>query len=156
MMTIGRRDLLVGFGILAVAPAAAQGGPLVEVWRDPNCGCCGGWTVHMREAGFTVRETVLPALGPVRRMLGTPADLLSCHAARVQGVVLEGHVPALAVRRALAARPAGLLGLAVPAMPIGAPGMEVPGQPDDVYDVVAFDAAGRQSSFMRFRGGQPI
>ncbi|MBR0683241.1 DUF411 domain-containing protein [Roseomonas eburnea] len=155
-MTIRRRDLMAGLGVLAALPAAAQGGPLVEVWRDPNCGCCSGWVAHMREAGFTVRETVLPALGPVRRMLGTPADLLSCHAARVQGIVLEGHVPAEAVRRVLAGRPAGLLGLAVPAMPVGAPGMEVPGQPDDIYDVMAFDAAGRHSHFMRFRGGQPI
>lgn len=155
-MTIRRRDLMAGLGVLAAWPAVAQGGPLVEVWRDPNCGCCSGWVAHMREAGFAMRETVLPALGPVRRMLGTPADLLSCHAARVQGIVLEGHVPAAAVRRVLAGRPAGLLGLAVAAMPVGAPGMEVPGQPDEVYDVVAFDAAGHHAPFMRFRGGQPI
>ena len=39
--------------------------------------------------------------------------------------------------------------------PIGAPGMEVPGQPDEVYDVIAFDAAGRHATYMRFRGGAP-
>ena len=155
-MTIHRRRMLAGLGVLAALPAAAQTNPLLEVWRDPNCGCCGGWVAHMRASGFAVRETILPALGPVRQMLRTPADLLSCHAARVQGAVLEGHVPAAAVRRVLAARPAGLVGLAVPAMPIGAPGMEVPGQPDEVYDVMAFDAAGRHAPFMRFRGGQPI
>ncbi|WP_240790187.1 DUF411 domain-containing protein [Roseomonas sp. HF4] len=44
-------------------------------------------------------------------MLGTPADLPSCHAARVEGFVLEGHVPALAVRRLLATRPAGIRGI---------------------------------------------
>lgn len=150
-----RRWMLSGLAIVAASPLAAQGRPLLEVWRDPSCGCCSGWVAHMRASGFTVRETVLPELGPVRRMLGTPADLLSCHAARVGNLVLEGHVPALAVRRALADRPAGMLGLAVPAMPIGAPGMEVPGQPDEVYDVIAFDAAGRHASYMRFRGGEP-
>lgn len=155
-MMIHRRWMLSGLAMVAASPLAAQGGPMLEVWRDPNCGCCGGWVAHMRASGFAVRETVLSALGPVRRTLGIPADLQSCHAARVQSVVLEGHVPAAAVRRVLAARPAGLVGLAVPAMPIGAPGMEVPGQPDEVYDVMAFDAAGRHAPVMRFRGGQPI
>lgn len=154
-MMIGRRPLLSGLVLLGAAPAAAQGAPLLEVWRDPNCGCCGGWVAHVRAAGFAVRDTVLAELGPVRRMLGTPPDLLSCHAARVDGLVLEGHVPAAAVRRALAERPHGLRGLAVPGMPTGAPGMEVPGRPDDVYDVVAFDADGHQRAFMRFRGAAP-
>lgn len=154
-MHMHRRWMFSGLVLVAASPLAAQGGPLLEVWRDPNCGCCGGWVAHMRASGFTARETVLPALGPVRQMLGTPADLLSCHAARVAGLVLEGHVPAAAVRRALAERPAGIRGLAVPAMPIGAPGMEVPGQPDEVYDVIAFDAAGRHATYMRFRGGAP-
>lgn len=154
--TIDRRGLLAGAMVLMARPAVAREGPLVEVWRDPDCGCSSGWVAHMRAEGFAVRETVVPALGPVRRMLGTPADLLSCHAARVAGRVLEGHVPAAAVRRLLGERPAGILGLAVPAMPVGAPGMEVPGQPDEIYDVIAFDAAGSHAPFMRFRGGQPI
>lgn len=154
-MTMHRRRMLAGLGVLASWPAAAQANPLLEVWRDPNCGCCGGWVAHMRASGFTARETVLPALGPVRQMLRTPADLLSCHAARVAGLVLEGHVPTLAVRRALADRPSGILGLAVPAMPVGAPGMEIPGQPDETYDVIAFDEAGRHTTYMRFRGGMP-
>lgn len=155
-MPIHRRWMLSGLTMVAASPLVAQEGPLLEVWRDPNCGCCSGWVAHMRASGFAVRETILPALGPVRRMLGTPADLLSCHAARVGGLVLEGHVPALAVRRVLADRPSSILGLAVPAMPIGAPGMEVPGQADEVYDVVAFDSAGRHATYMRFRGGEPV
>ena len=145
-MTIRRRDLMAGLGVLAALPAAAQGGPLVEVWRDPNCGCCSGWVAHMREAGFTVRETVLPALGPVRRMLGTPADLLSCHAARVQGIVLEGHVPVDLVERLLRERPR-IVGLAVPGMPVGSPGMEVPGVPADRYRVLTFDRSGKTDVF---------
>ncbi|WP_368419549.1 DUF411 domain-containing protein [Rhodovarius sp.] len=52
-------------------------------------------------------------------MLGTPSDLLSCHAGLVGGYALEGHVPAVAVTRLLAERPAGIRGLAVPGMPIG-------------------------------------
>jgi hypothetical protein len=89
-------------------------------------------------------------------MLGIPSDLLSIHVATVDGYALEGHVPARAVLRLLAERPAGVPGLAVPAMPTGSPGIEVPGQPDDEYDVVAFDGSGCHRAYMRFRGGQPI
>ncbi|QND75347.1 hypothetical protein HB776_07805 [Tardiphaga robiniae] len=66
------------------------------------------------------------------------------------GYVIEGHVPAAAVRRLLEKRPiAG--GLAVPGMPVGSPGME--GGTPQKYDVVLFGPAGRQS-LMRFVGGE--
>ncbi len=151
---IARRTL--GLGLIAITgwPAVAQ--PLrVEVWRDPNCGCCAGWVTHLREAGFAVEDRVIPSVAPIRRMLGTPANLLSCHAARVAGFALEGHVPALAIRRLLATRPEGVVGLAVPAMPVGSPGMEVPGQAPDTYDVIAWRLDGTQIAFMRFIGARP-
>ncbi len=135
-----------------VAPAAAA--RRLQVWRDPNCGCCGGWVEHMRAAGFQVEDNQVPSAAPARRMLGIPADLLSCHAATVGGYALEGHVPASAVKRLLAERPAGVRGLAVPGMPLGSPGMEVPGQPDDTYDVIAFGDGAPHRVFMRFRGAR--
>ena len=159
---VARRGIL---GVLAAtagllpparrAGAAPPQGPRVEIWRDPNCGCCSGWLKHLRDEGFAVEDRVVPSLAPIRRMLGTPSDLLSCHAARVAGFALEGHVPALAVRRLLATRPEGIVGLAVPAMPIGSPGMEVPGQAPDTYDVVARRADGPHAPFMRFTGARP-
>ncbi|GAA0593242.1 hypothetical protein GCM10009416_34550 [Craurococcus roseus] len=94
------------------------------------------------------------APAPARRVLGIPADLLSCHAAAVGGYAPEGHVPAPAVERLLAERPAGVRGLAVPGMPIGSPGMEVPGRPEDAYDVIAFSVDAPHRVFMRFRGGR--
>ncbi|MDO9499317.1 MAG: DUF411 domain-containing protein [Falsiroseomonas sp.] len=142
--------------VAAAGPALARGGEQVEVWRDPNCGCCADWVAHLRTAGFTVEDRVVASVAPFRRMLGTPSDLLSCHAGRVGGYALEGHVPAAAVRRLLADRPAGIRGLAVPGMPVGSPGMEVPGQAPDSYDVLAFDARGGHAVFMRFRGGTPV
>ncbi|MBB5691829.1 DUF411 domain-containing protein [Roseomonas alkaliterrae] len=150
-----RRGLLVSALVAAAAPALAQRSERVEVWRDPNCGCCSGWVGHLRTSGFAVEDRVVASVAPFRRMLGTPADLLSCHAARVAGLALEGHVPALAIRRLLAERPAGIVGLAVPAMPVGSPGMEVPGQPPDTYDVIGWRADGTHEPFMRFVGAQP-
>jgi hypothetical protein len=151
-----RRSLLATICV-AVQPIAAlaQAGQRVSVWRDPNCGCCSGWVAHLRAEGFAVQDQVVPSVAPVRRRLGTPSDLLSCHAGEVEGFVLEGHVPAAAIRRLLAERPAGIRGLAVPEMPVGSPGMEVPGAPVDAYDVIAF-GSGPHRPFMRFRGPHPV
>lgn len=110
---------------------------------------------YLRTVGFTVEDRVVASVSPVRRMLGTPSDLLSCHAARVAGLVLEGHVPAPAIRRLLSERPAGIVGLAVPGMPVGSPGMEVPGHAPETYDVIAWRRDGSHWPFMRFTGADP-
>lgn len=158
---VRRRGILAGFGAMVVGRAdfeaqAQDRLPLLTVWRDPNCGCCSGWLTHMRAAGFQVLDNVVSSPAPARRMLGIPDDLLSCHAAQVGGFALEGHVPAAAVKRLLDERPAGVRGLAVPGMPIGSPGMEVAGQAPDTYDVIAFDRGQGRTTFMRFRGAEPL
>ena len=151
-----RRIFLAAAGTAIARRSEAQPAarPL-RVWRDPGCGCCGGWVEHMRAAGFQVEDNLVASAAPARRVLGTPADLLSCHAAAVGGYALEGHVPAPAVLRLLAERPAGVRGLAVPGMPLGSPGMEAPpGRPEDAYDVVAFADGASHRIFMRFRGAR--
>ncbi|MFX5085109.1 DUF411 domain-containing protein, partial [Acinetobacter baumannii] len=60
-----------------------------------------------------------------RARLGMPAKFASCHTARVDGYLLEGHVPASEVQKMLKEKPKAL-GLAVPAMPVGSPGMDGP------------------------------
>ncbi len=97
---------------------------------------------------MTVHEST--ELHLVRQRLGVPADLAGCHIAEASGYVLEGHVPAAAVRRLLAERPKAV-GLAVPGMPIGSPGME--GGVAEKYDVVLFGANGRRK-FMSFVGAE--
>jgi hypothetical protein len=150
-----KRRLLLAAAATAALPGAARPVELrLRVWRDPNCDCCGGWVEHMRTAGFRVEDHPVASAAPARRMLGIPADLLSCHAAVVGGYALEGHVPATAVKRLSAERPAGVRGLAVPGMPIGSPGMEMPGKPEDTYDVIAFADGAEHRVFMRFRGGR--
>jgi hypothetical protein len=155
-MITARRVIGLGLLTLAATGRRASAQPLrIEVWRDPNCGCCGSWVEHLRAEGFAVADRVVPSVAPFRRMLGTPFDLLSCHAARVDGLGLEGHVPAYAIRRLLAERPANVVGLAVPAMPVGTPGMEVPGREPEAYDVMAWSADGTHRPFMRFVGARP-
>lgn len=156
-MLVRRTFVTAGIGAL-VLPSLAQAEalPRLQVWRDEHCGCCAAWVDHMRAAGFPIEDNIVRSVAAARRSLGTPSDLLSCHAGLVGGYVLEGHVPAAAVTRLLADRPAGIRGLAVPGMPVGSPGMEVPGQAPDAYDVLAFDGRGAHSVFMRFRGGTAV
>ena len=155
MMT-SRRVFGLGFMVLATTGWRATAQPLlVEVWRDPHCSCCEGWVEHLRTEGFAVQDRVVPSVAPMRRVLGTPAGLLSCHAGRVVGFALEGHVPAQAIRRLLVERPANVAGLAVPGMPVGTPGMEVPGREPETYDVIAWSRGGKHRPFMRFVGARP-
>ncbi len=120
----------------ATAALAQPAKPLVEVWKDPNCGCCKDWVAHLEANGFTVRvfDTGNTA---ARKRLGMPDQLGSCHTARVQGYVIEGHVPAKDMQRLLADKPQAL-GLSVPRMPVGSPGMDGPeyGGRKDPYDVL--------------------
>jgi hypothetical protein len=30
--------------------------PQVEVYKNPDCGCCGAWVDHLKAAGFRGRE----------------------------------------------------------------------------------------------------
>lgn len=123
----------------------------ITVHKDPNCGCCSLWVEHLRAAGFSVDTRDSADVARVKQQHGVPAELASCHTAIVGGYVIEGHVPALAIRRLLAERP-DASGLAVPGMPVGSPGME--GGTPQAYVVVLFGPA-KQTPYMRFLGAQP-
>ena len=114
----------------------ATGKTPMEVWKDPNCGCCGDWIDHMQKNGFKV-TTHDVGNNAVRKRLGLPEKYGSCHTALVGGYVVEGHVPADDVKRLLKEKPQAL-GVAVPGMPVGSPGMDGPvyGGRRDAYDTV--------------------
>jgi len=124
-------------------------GTPIEIWKTPTCGCCKLWVDHMRAAGFRPTVHDLNDVSPIKRKLGVPSALESCHTAVVGGYTIEGHVPADVVRQALKERPK-IAGLAVPGMPMGSPGMEQ-GALVDPYDVVAFDKTGKMTVFASHR-----
>jgi hypothetical protein len=128
---------------------AAETPGVVKVYKTPTCGCCNGWVDHLREEGFTVETVDLPNLGQVKEDLGVDTSLMSCHTALVDGYVVEGHVPASAIRRLLAERPE-VTGLAVPGMPMGSPGMEGPNP--EVYQVLTFQRGGGTAVFETVQG----
>lgn len=141
-----RRALLLALGALPLA-GLAQGArkaqkTLVEVWKDPNCGCCQDWVTHLQASGFAVKVNG-GGNAAMRAKLGMPADLGSCHTALVGGYAIEGHVPAREIHRLLKERP-DAVGLSVPGMPVGSPGMdgEAYGGRRDPYDVLLVARSG--------------
>jgi hypothetical protein len=104
------------------------------------------------KAGFDVKTVNTKSLNAVKERLGVPSDLAACHTAEVGGYVIEGHVPAAALKRFLDEKPEAI-GLAVPGMPIGSPGME--GGTPETYTVIQFGAGGRKE-YMRFLGDRPL
>lgn len=151
-LTRRRAMRLMAIAVTAPLSSALAQSPRILVHKDPNCGCCEGWVQHMKAAGFAVTVEEVADLEVVRKRLGVPSDLSACHTAEVAGYVIEGHVPALAVRRLLEERPVAI-GLSVPGMPAGSPGME--GGVPQKYEVVLFGALGRQT-FMRFVGSRIV
>jgi len=111
----------------------------IQVYKTPTCGCCAKWVDHLRDNGFTVSVTDLKDVTPIKLENGVPRRLASCHTAIAEGYIVEGHVPAVALRRLLDERPK-VSGLAVPGMPIGSPGMEGPNP--ERYQVLSFGAGG--------------
>mmetsp|Transcript_51159 Transcript_51159/g.65481 ORF Transcript_51159/g.65481 Transcript_51159/m.65481 type:complete len:80 (-) Transcript_51159:895-1134(-) len=78
-----------------------------------------------------------------------PESLSSCHTARIDGYVVEGHVPAADILRLTRERPAAL-GLSVPEMPLGSPGMESGGV-KAAYDVLLVAKDGGTRVFNSYR-----
>jgi hypothetical protein len=149
---MNRRDMIALLGTAAAFPllprsAAAAPGP-ITMWRDPGCGCCTIWAKRMEAAfGRPLKIVDAPDMAAIKQARKVPQNLRSCHTALVDGIVVEGHVPPEDIKRLIARRPAGVIGLAVPGMPIGSPGMDVGHNEKQRYQVFAFSAGGKRSVF---------
>ncbi len=157
---VSRRRAACAALMLACAPglalAAAPAAPMaVEVWKDPECGCCKDWVSHMEAAGFKVKVNDT-GNNAARARLGIDKKHGSCHTALVGGYALEGHVPAREVKRLLSEKPLAV-GLAVPGMPVGAPGMDGPayGGRKDSFDVLLLSKDGSSKVYQRYEEKKP-
>jgi hypothetical protein len=154
-----RRFLIQALASLAGASALppslmAQTKPLVEVWKDPDCGCCQDWISHLEANGFRIKVQGSGNTA-ARARLGVPDKLGSCHTAQVGGYALEGHVPARDIHQILKERPKAV-GLAVPGMPVGSPGMDGPayGGRKDPYDVLLVLEDGNSRIYQSYPSSQ--
>jgi hypothetical protein len=139
---------LPGWALAQSAPA--QAGALLQVWKDPNCGCCKDWIVHLKSNGFRT-QAFDTGNSAMRSRLGMPQKYGSCHTALVGGYVIEGHVPAREIQRLLKEKPQAL-GLSVPRMPVGSPGMDGPeyGGRRDPYEVLLIGKDGSATVFQSY------
>jgi hypothetical protein len=147
-----RRDFLTlltaAAAALSLPVGAKQALPQVQVFKDPNCGCCGAWVEHMKAAGFSVTVTEVDDTSVARRKYGLPEKFAGCHTAVVGGYVVEGHVPASDVKKLLVMNPVAI-GLTVLGMPVGSPGMEM-GSRKDHYQVLLVAKDGRERVFATY------
>lgn len=127
MPKLSRRGLLFSgacLGALAAFPLRAAPARAIHVMKDPGCECCTAWVDHLRAAGFTVTVEELYGTILINYKLdnGIPQKMISCHTGKIDGYMIEGHVPVADIRRLLDDAP-DAIGLAVPGMPYGSPGM---------------------------------
>lgn len=112
------------FAVLFAASSFAHAAnEAITVYKDPNCGCCEEWVKHLRESGYKIKTVDSEDMSAVKKRLGVPDKLASCHTGVVDGSgqVMEGHVPAAVVKKLIAQ--SAVKGVAVPGMPMNAPGM---------------------------------
>lgn len=102
------------------------------VYKSPTCGCCKGWGTYLQRNGYKVTMIDREDMDKVKDDLGVPDAERSCHTAKIDGYVVEGHVPLAAIDKLLAERPK-VDGIASPGMPTGSPGMDGPKAPNPVY-----------------------
>ncbi len=133
--------LALGLSLGQQSSFAESATPQMEIFKSPQCGCCGKWVEHLNRNGFDGRSVNTADMASIKQQLGIPAELQSCHTGRSGNYVFEGHIPAKVIQQFLATPPADAYGLAVPGMPIGSPGMEMGDRHQD-YDVMLLSRDG--------------
>jgi hypothetical protein len=151
-MLYSRRDWIkyatMGIGSVALGHALRaidSPPPAITVYKTPTCGCCKDWVAHLAKNGFAPTVHDMDDIAPIKRAMGIPKELESCHTAVVGRYSIEGHVPADLIQTLISGASKNIAGLAVPGMVAGSPGMET-GQKQP-YDVIAFTRDGKTSVF---------
>jgi hypothetical protein len=106
----------------------------ITVYRSATCGCCKAWVSHLKDHNFDVTDITVDDVNKFKQQFNVPTDAASCHTAMVNGVAIEGHVPAQDIKRVLKKKGTIRL-LTVPMMPSGTPGMDMPGAPRNEFKV---------------------
>jgi hypothetical protein len=142
-----RKTIFGAIAFAAMFVGTAAHAATMTVYKDPSCGCCGKWVEHVEKHGFTVKTVATEDMMAVKKRLGVPDALMSCHTTKVGNYVIEGHVPAADIKRLLAQKPKAR-GIAVAGMPMGAPGMEH-GDHRQPYSTMLIGTDGKTSVFAR-------
>ena len=115
------KAVLIGLALAAHVPVLAAGTP-VDLYKNPNCGCCDIYAKHLEANGFSVKLVNTTDMTSIKKKYGVPEKLEGCHTAIIDRYVFEGLIPAEYVRRVLNEHKP-INGIALPGMPGGVPGM---------------------------------
>ena len=119
----------------------------IHVFKDPNCGCCNKWIEILNKQGFIVTPEDMFSTDLVQFKIknNIPLNMVSCHTAKIEGYIIEGHVPPQDIKT-LIIKQIDAIGLAVPEMPYGSPGMG-PEEKREAYDVFLIKKNGKTTIF---------
>lgn len=142
--------------LIALMVSTSTVAATLEMMTTSGCSCCHAWAKHLRSAGIevTVKDMAMGQLMRSKLGAGVPVALVACHTARIDGYIIEGHVPLREIERLLAERP-DAIGLVVPGMPIGSPGMEA-GDRQETYEVLMLKRDRTTEVFARYRGSKRL
>ena len=115
----------------------------VKTYKSPFCGCCKGWTGYMEDEGYSLAVEEVEDMDVIKERFDIPEELESCHTSEIEGYVVEGHVPEVAIAKLLAERPE-IKGIALAGMPSGTPGM--PGPKNEDYVVYEITPEGEKGA----------
>ena len=105
--------------LLAIAPRTK---PLVTIYMPSDCVTCVRWMEHLAARGFRTEIGDMSEWSAVRAEFALPPGSLSSHTAVVDGMFIEGPVPAREIHLALEWRAKyHIRGLVVPGVPRGSP-----------------------------------
>lgn len=120
---------------------------IVNLYKNPYCGCCDLYADHLRAEGFEVKLINTNDMASIKEKYKVPEKLEGCHTATIGGYAFEGLIPAKYIQKVLAERPR-IKGLSVPGMPVGAPGM--PGEKSKPIHVYTLDGSFKTKVFASF------
>lgn len=115
------KSLLMTLTIGLQLPAFAAGIP-VQLYRNPNCGCCNIYADYLKANGFDVQLVNTTDMSSIAKKYAVPEKLEGCHTAIIGGYIFEGLIPVEYVKRVLNEHKL-IKGISLPGMPVGAPGM---------------------------------
>jgi hypothetical protein len=144
---VDRRLAIVALSIFAVAAALftylaprEQDKPLVTIYMHADCLSCQRWMAYLNERGFRTKLGEESDWAAARSRFKLAPGFRGLHTAVVEGLYVEGPVPAADIHLALKDHERNhIKGLVVPGLPPGAPGVDsaLP-QPFVVYAVRDF------------------
>ena len=130
--------IAVGVSLVKLTPTKK---PTVTVYMRSDCESCRSWMRYLESHGFRTEVGAEADWPAIRARFKLPPRFRGRHTAVVDGLLLEGHVPAGEIHAALA-KPdhAHIRGLVVPGLPRDAPGL--PSAVADPYLVFAMQDSG--------------